>query len=61
MTFTTTNVRGPTIVHGDTESVVKLANNPMVSNMTKRIDIHPHYTRELVDSRTIAVISIPTF
>jgi hypothetical protein len=28
--------------------------------MTKHIDIRHHYTSELVDARTIAVISIPT-
>jgi hypothetical protein len=31
----------------------------MPSHRTKHIDIRHHYTRELVDARTIAVISIP--
>jgi hypothetical protein len=34
--------RGTTIVYED-EEVVKLANNPMASNMTEHIDIKHHY------------------
>jgi hypothetical protein len=52
--------RIPTTVYEDNEGVVKLAINPMTSHKTKHIDIRHHYTRELVDARTIAVISIPT-
>jgi hypothetical protein len=32
----------------------------MALHMTKHIDIRHHYTRELVNARTIAVISIST-
>jgi hypothetical protein len=52
--------REPTTMHEDNEGAVKLANNPMASHMTKHIDIRHHYTRDLVDARIIAVISIPT-
>jgi hypothetical protein len=51
--------RGPTTVYEDSEGVVKLANNPMASHMTKHIDICHFYTGEPVDARTIAAISIP--
>jgi hypothetical protein len=44
----------------DNEGALKIAKNPMASHMAKHIDIHHHYTREVVDARTIAVISIPT-
>jgi hypothetical protein len=33
----------------------------MASHMTKHIDIRHHYARELIDARTIAAISIPTW
>jgi hypothetical protein len=52
--------RGPTTVYEDNEGAVKVANNPMTSHKSKHIDIRHHYTRELVDARTIAVISVPT-
>jgi predicted metal-dependent RNase len=47
-------------MYEDNEGALKLANNPMASHMAKRIDIRHHYTRELVDARTIAVISFST-
>jgi hypothetical protein len=49
-----------TTICEDNEGVVKLANNPMASNMTKHIDIKYHYVRELVDARTIAIVSVGT-
>jgi hypothetical protein len=52
--------RGATTFYEDNEGVVKLANNPMASNMTKHIDIKHHYIRELVDEKTIAVLSVGT-
>jgi kynurenine formamidase len=47
-------------VDEDNEGAVKLANIPMASHMTMHIDIRHHFTRGLVNVRTIAVISIPT-
>jgi hypothetical protein len=35
-----------------------LADNRMASNTTKHIDIKHHYILELVDARTIAVVSV---
>jgi hypothetical protein len=49
--------RGATTIYEDNEGAVKLANNPMVSNMTKHIDIKHHYIQ---DAKTIAVISVGT-
>jgi hypothetical protein len=51
--------RGPAIVYENNEGPIKLANNPTASHTTTHVDIRHHYTRELVESRTIAVISIP--
>ena len=51
---------GPTTVYEDNEGAVKLANNPMASNRTKHIDIKHHYIRELVDAKTVAVVSVGT-
>jgi hypothetical protein len=45
-----------TTVCEDNEGAVKLANNPMASNMTKHIDIKHHYIRELVDEKTVAIV-----
>jgi phosphoribosylamine-glycine ligase len=52
--------RGATTFYEDNEGAVKLANNPMASNMTKHIDIKHHSIRELVDAKTIAVTSVGT-
>jgi hypothetical protein len=52
--------RGPTTVYEDNEGAVKLANNPIASNKTKHIDIKHHYIRELVDAKTVAVVSVDT-
>jgi hypothetical protein len=51
---------GATTVYEDSEGAVKLANNPMASNRTKHIDIKHYYIRELVDAKTIAVVSVGT-
>jgi hypothetical protein len=51
---------GATTVYEDNEGVVKLANNPMASTKTKHIDIKHHYIRELLDARTVAVLSVGT-
>jgi hypothetical protein len=50
--------RGATIVYKDNEGVVKLAKNPMDSNRTEYIDIKHYYIRELVDTKTIGVVSV---
>jgi hypothetical protein len=52
--------RGPTTVYEDNEGAVKFANNPMASNIFKNIDIKHHYTRELVDAKTVALVSVGT-
>jgi hypothetical protein len=49
--------RGAIAIYED-EILVKLANNPMASNMTKRIDIKHHCIRELVYAKTIVVVSV---
>jgi hypothetical protein len=51
---------GATTIDEDKDGAVKHANNPMASHTTTHIDIRHHYIRELVDARTIAVISIQT-
>jgi hypothetical protein len=52
---------GATTICEDNEEAVKLANNPMASNMTKHIHIkHRRNIRELVDARIIAVVSLDT-
>jgi hypothetical protein len=51
---------GATTIYEDNEGAVKLANNPMASNRTKHIDIKHHYIRELVDAKTLAVVSVGT-
>jgi hypothetical protein len=47
-----------TTAYEDNEGVIKLANNPMASKRTKHIDIKHQYIRELVDAKTIAVVSV---
>jgi hypothetical protein len=49
-----------TLYYEDNEEAIKLANNPMAPNSTKHIDIKHHYIRELLDARTIAVVSMGT-
>jgi hypothetical protein len=49
--------RQPTDVYKDNEGAVKLSYNRMPPHMTKHFDVRHHYTRELVDACTIAVIS----
>jgi hypothetical protein len=51
---------GPTTVYEDNACAVKLMNNLMASHMAKHIDFRNYYTREVVDARTIVVISLPT-
>jgi hypothetical protein len=48
--------RGATTVGEDDEGVVKLANNPVASSMTKHIDIKHRQIREPLDANTIAVV-----
>jgi hypothetical protein len=50
--------RGTTTIYEDNEGAVKVAINPMASNMKNHIDIKHHYIRELVDARTVAVVSM---
>jgi hypothetical protein len=47
-------------IYEDDEGAVKLVNNPMASNRTKHIDIKHHYIRELVDAKTVAIVSVGT-
>jgi hypothetical protein len=51
-------MHGATPVYEDNEGGVKLANNPMGSNMTKHIKIKHHYIRKLVDARILVVVSL---
>jgi hypothetical protein len=51
---------GATTVYEDNAGAVKLANIPMASNRTKHIDIKQYYIRELLDAKTIAVVSVGT-
>jgi hypothetical protein len=52
--------RGATIIYEDNEGAIKLTNNPMASNMTKRIDIKHHCIRETVGVRIAVVVSVGT-
>jgi hypothetical protein len=48
-------------VYEDNDGAVILASNPnKASHRIKHIVVRHHYTRELVDARITAVISIPT-
>jgi cysteine synthase len=51
---------GATTIYEDSEGAVKLAQNPMASNMTNHIDIKHHCIRERVDARIVAVASVGT-
>jgi hypothetical protein len=51
---------GAITIYEDDEGAVKLVNNPMASNRTKHIDIKHHYIRELVDAKTVAIVSVGT-
>jgi hypothetical protein len=44
----------------ENEGAAKLAYNPMTFNRAKHIDSWHHYIGELVDAKTVAVISIRT-
>jgi hypothetical protein len=52
--------RGATTVYEDNEGAVKLANSPMASNKTMRIETKHNYIRELMDAKTVAVVSVGT-
>jgi hypothetical protein len=51
---------GATTVYEDNEGAITLAKNPMASSITEHIDIKHYYIRELVDSKTVTVVSVGT-
>lgn len=50
----------PTVVFGDNQSVIKLANNPVFHARTKHIEIEHHFIREKVLGGTINTLEVRT-
>jgi hypothetical protein len=52
---------GATAVYEDIDGAVEPVNNSMLQNTTtKHINIKHHYIRELVNTRTVAVVTVGT-
>lgn len=54
------NQHAKIILRGDNQSAIALANNPVLHQRTKHIDIQHHYIREEVDAKRIKLSYVPT-
>ena len=52
--------KGPTLIHGDNQGALAIANNPQYHKRTKHFDIKHHYIREKVNDRSIKIEYCPT-
>jgi len=49
----------PLIIGSDSDSALKLANNPVHHEKSKHIDIKMHFLRDYVENRTVDIIHVP--
>ncbi|CAJ2672171.1 unnamed protein product [Trifolium pratense] len=47
---------GPTVIHCDNSSTIKLSKNPVLHGRSKHIDVRYHFLRDLVTDRTIDLV-----
>ncbi|KAE9587483.1 putative RNA-directed DNA polymerase [Lupinus albus] len=47
---------GPTVIHCDNSSTIKLSRNPILHGRSKRIDVRYHFLRDLVTDKTIDLV-----
>jgi hypothetical protein len=50
----------PTIIYGDNQSSIAIADNPAMHKRTKHIDIRYHYTRQQVEFKNLIIKYTPT-
>jgi phage anti-repressor protein len=48
------------VIHCDNTSAINISKNPVQHSRTKHIDIRHHFIRDLVESREVALMFIPT-
>jgi hypothetical protein len=48
------------VIHCDNTSAMNISKNPVQHSRTKHIDIRHHFIRDLVESREVALMFIPT-
>jgi hypothetical protein len=48
------------VIHCDNTSAINISKNPIQHSRTKHIDIQHHFIRDLVESREVALMFIPT-
>jgi hypothetical protein len=48
------------VIHCDNTNAINISKNPVRHSRTKHIDIRHHFIRDLVESREVALIFIPT-
>ena len=47
-------------IYFDNQSIIKISSDPVQKQITKHIEVHMHYIRELVHDKTIAIHYCPT-
>ncbi|XP_019433125.1 PREDICTED: uncharacterized protein LOC109340021 [Lupinus angustifolius] len=47
---------GPTVIHCDNSSTIKLSKNPVLHGRSKHIDVRYHFLRDLVTDKTIDLV-----
>ena len=50
----------PTVIHADSQSALKLMENPIVNGRTKHINVTYHYVREQIRNKELKFVFVPT-
>jgi hypothetical protein len=50
----------PTVIHADSQSALKLMENPIVNGRTKHINVTYHYVREQIGNKELKFVFVPT-
>jgi hypothetical protein len=53
-------VQGPTLLHGDNNGALALANKPCDHQRSKHIQVRYHFVRQLVETKVIEVVKVST-